>query len=335
MSLRDSRIPDSPHTSHQKASFRHEALFYSGLDDLIVRTVPFVHAGLDAGEGVVVALPPEKLGPLGAALGPRADRVGLVDLSVVGRNPARIIPAWQRFVAEAGPGRRMRGIGEPIWAGRSDAEVVESQLHEALINVALGEAGGMSLMCPYDVSVLPEGVLHEARCSHPHLSGVHGEGPSPAYCGFEVSRSFDQPLPPPTQRPEVMGIDRTTLPEVRQMIAARAERAGLSALKRSGVVLAVHELATNSLRHGGGTGVLRAWNEGAALLCEVKDRGHIRDRLVGRRNPAEDQIGGRGLWLVNQLCDLVQIRSTPEGTVVRVAMHADGPEGAAESLPAA
>src|SRR5207247_1710686 len=60
--------------------------------------------------------------------------------------------------------------------------------------------------------------------------------------------------------------------------------------------------------------------ERGALGCEVSDAGHIEEPLVGRVHPATDRTSGRGLWLVNHLCDLVQIRSSPQGTVVRVYM---------------
>ena len=85
-------------------------------------------------------------------------------------------------------------------------------------------------------------------------------------------------------------------------------------------MLAVHELATNSVRHGGGHGTCRLWRDGTALVCEVSDHGWITDPMAGRRRPAADQPGGRGLWLVNQLCDAVELRSSPAGTVVRVRM---------------
>jgi hypothetical protein len=40
--------------------------------------------------------------------------------------------------------------------------------------------------------------------------------------------------------------------------------------------------------------------------------------LVGRVRPTPDAQSGRGVWIANQLCDLVQIRSGRSGTVVRV-----------------
>ena len=85
-------------------------------------------------------------------------------------------------------------------------------------------------------------------------------------------------------------------------------------------MLAVGELAANSVRHGGGRGILRIWRTEAALVCEVRDRGHIDDPLVGRRRPPLAQLGGRGLWIANSVCDLVQVRSNAQGTAVRVHM---------------
>ncbi len=78
------------------------------------------------------------------------------------------------------------------------------------------------------------------------------------------------------------------------------------------------ELASNSIRHGGGVGLLRCWREADTLLCEVHDAGQIEAPLVGRSRPTPEARCGRGVWLVNQLCDLVQIRSAAAGTVVRV-----------------
>jgi hypothetical protein len=79
-------------------------------------------------------------------------------------------------------------------------------------------------------------------------------------------------------------------------------------------------VATNSLRHGGGRGVLRLWCAANAVVCEVSDAGRIDAPLVGRHRPAPTQTSGFGVWLANQVCDLVQVRSFPEGSVVRLHM---------------
>jgi anti-sigma regulatory factor (Ser/Thr protein kinase) len=85
----------------------------------------------------------------------------------------------------------------------------------------------------------------------------------------------------------------------------------------------VNEVATNSLRHADGWGVIRIWEEPHALVCDVRDGGTFDEPLAGRERPVPEEIGGFGLWLSNQVCDLVQIRSFPAGTVVRLHMHRD------------
>ena len=80
----------------------------------------------------------------------------------------------------------------------------------------------------------------------------------------------------------------------------------------------VNETASNSIRHGGGSGVLTCWGESDRLIYELRDAGVVRDPLVGRRAPSPAQESGRGVWLANQLADLVQIRSSPAGTTVRI-----------------
>ena len=82
--------------------------------------------------------------------------------------------------------------------------------------------------------------------------------------------------------------------------------------------LAASELATNSVRHGGGTGTVAMWLDKGAAVLQFTDAGTLLDPLTGRLSPPLDSEGGRGLYLVNQLCDLVQVRSSDRGTTVRV-----------------
>ena len=103
----------------------------------------------------------------------------------------------------------------------------------------------------------------------------------------------------------------------------RALEHGLAREPARDFVTAVNEIATNSVRHGGGSGRLRLWSEERTLVCEVADRGTIGDPLVGRRLPDPHREGGFGHWIANQLCDLVQVRSSARGTVVR--LHARRP----------
>jgi hypothetical protein len=53
------------------------------------------------------------------------------------------------------------------------------------------------------------------------------------------------------------------------------------------------------------------------LVAELSCTSRL-DPAVGRRRPSPDALAGRGLWLVNQLCDLVELRSVQGGAAVRL-----------------
>jgi anti-sigma regulatory factor (Ser/Thr protein kinase) len=307
-------------------SFRHEALLYAGEAEFVAATAAFIRAGLASGEAILAVVDPPKIALLRSALGDQADDVEFADMRVVGHNPGRILDAWYRFAADhAAVGAGARGIGEPVFPGRSRAELVECQLHEALINVAFPPHPAWSLLCPYDTSSLGAEVLAEARRSHPLLRLGTETMESPHYHDGDglAPRQFHDPLPPPAAGapPVELAIDPAHLGAVRRLVHNRAARAGASAERAGEAALAASELATNSLRHGGGRGRLLLWLDDGRLVCEVADGGHVSDPLVGRRRPTNRQLEGRGLWLVNQLCDLVQIRTSPRGTVVRAHMR--------------
>ena len=105
---------------------------------------------------------------------------------------------------------------------------------------------------------------------------------------------------------------------LRRLVADHAADCGLEFARQRDLVLATDEIVVNAVRHGGGDAVLKLWRDGDRAVAEVSDQGLLDDAMAGRREPDHLREGGRGLWIVNQLCDLVQIRSTPEGTVVRL-----------------
>jgi anti-sigma regulatory factor (Ser/Thr protein kinase) len=298
--------------------YRHEAFLYSGLPEFLSGTLSFIRRAVSAGDPVLVVVSPAKIGLLRQQLGAEAGQVSFADMTEAGGNPARIIALWQAFVQDNAGAAQLCGIGEPIDPGRSPVEVAECQLHEALLNVAFDAATPLWLLCPYDLEVLAADVIDEAQRAHPFVAHGDQRHASSAFEPIDLAAPFDRPLPPPAAGAACITFGSGDLRRLRAFVAGHAERAGLGTEPATGVVLAVSEVASNSIRHGGGHGELRVWTDGPILVCEVSDEGHITSPLVGRVRPVPDAAGGAGLWLANQLCDLVQISSSARGTTVRV-----------------
>lgn len=303
--------------------FQHQALIYEGEDEYLAGTVPFLEAALEAEERALVAVGPAQTEWLEGAFGAEDKReISFLNMEEVGRNPASIIPLWREFVDENG-GRRVRGIGEPVWAARSRAALEECQRHECLLNVAFEPGTAWSLLCPYDAGALSDDALERVAVSHRR---IHREGMSEESALFDPEPDcFAGELSPPSVSPETFAFGVEGLAAVRDRVAMAAEQVGMDPREVADLVTAASELAANSVMHGGGTGTLRLWCEDGRLLTEVHDRGLIEEPLVGRLRPDISQEGGRGLWLANQLCDLVQIRSGAAGTTVRLHAFASEP----------
>jgi anti-sigma regulatory factor (Ser/Thr protein kinase) len=296
-------------------SFVHPALFYQGEKEYLHGTVPFIRDGLKAGEPVAVAVPGPNLALLKKALGEDGDQVKFLDMTEAGRNPGRIIPRVLRAFADAHRQTRVRIIGEPIWAGRSAVEYPACVQHEALINPAF-QGRDVTILCPYDADRLADQVLTDAYATHPVIISGGREQSSTAYAPEDVVASYNQPLEQPAAAEE-LAFQAGQLPKARRFAVEQAARFNLSGVRLEDVALIVAELTTNSVVHGGGSGTLRVWTDDGHVVFEVRDRGHLHDPLAGRRPPAREKLGGRGLLLVHSLADLVRIHTTPDGTAVR------------------
>jgi anti-sigma regulatory factor (Ser/Thr protein kinase) len=301
----------------------HIALFYRTEPDYLGSVAGFIQKGLAAGEPAFAAVPGHKIGPLRDALGPQAASVAFADMTEIGRNPAWIIPRVQAFI-DAGGGRHVRYVGEPIWAGRTPGELREATRHEALINLAFSGAPA-TILCPYDTRRLSRRVLAGAECTHPALQRSGAVTRSGRYIGpNEIPPQVDGPLPPGPADAASLTY-RTDLSAVRALADREASRAGLPPRRAADLVLAVSEIAANTIRHTGAQGTLRAWHDRREVVCELNDPGHVKDPLAGRRRPAPGSPGGHGLWITHQACDLVELRSGPRGTTIR--LHMDRPVG--------
>jgi len=317
-----SRLPFAAHDRAPVKSFRHEAFLYSGIEHFLAGTTAFVGNALDDGEAVLAAVAEPHASLLRQALGDDAERIEFLDVGRVGRNPARLIPAWQDWVDRNAFARGFRGIGEPIRMGRTSSETAECRHHEQLVNTAFDDGPAWWLLCPYDVAALPAPMIEHAYASHPAVVADDTTTCSPAYRRPEPGSPAvaTEPLEEPPGRIHEIGFEMGSLGDLRDWVEKFAEPV-LGRQRTADAVLVVSELAANSIKYGGGAGILRLWRDGRALVCEVRDEGVITDPLIGRRRPIITVRGKAGLWIVNQVCDLVQIRSAPErGTVVRARL---------------
>jgi anti-sigma regulatory factor (Ser/Thr protein kinase) len=307
-------------------AFVHEAFLYAGNDEFVDGIAGFARDAVEADEPILVMVGRRKLDMLRDALGDDGRHVHFADMETIGANPARIIPAWSDFVEHhATTARRMRGVGEPIWRGRPADELVESQQHESFLNLAFADTRGMWLVCPYDTEALDPAVIDEAHHSHPVVSAdrVGAVRPSDRYRPHTeiLTTAFEAPLPEPPGAPPSFAFSAAELRMVRDLVADFAHDAGMSAPRVVDLVVAASEIATNSIRYGGGGGTVRVWRDAGAVVFEVRDGGRIDNALVGRQRPSNDRDGGAGLFLANAFCDLVQLRSGATGTTVRVRMR--------------
>ena len=134
----------------------------------------------------------------------------------------------------------------------------------------------------------------------------------------------DRPVPP---RPspdldDPMSYTYTTdLAAIRAVVHRYAIQAGLTEARAIDLTLAVSEVAANTVKHAKSPGSLQIWYDTKEIVCQIHDEGVITDPRAGQREPSLDAAGGHGLWIVNQVCDQVEIQSDETGTTIRLHMN--------------
>lgn len=311
------------HERPARPELTHQALIYGSDEAFLAATTAFCLDGLAAGDKVLAVTTTANVGLLRAHLGGAAGEVEFVDADDWYHAPGRTLGAYSRYVEEhKGAHERVRIIGEPVWHGRDLLEEAEWTRYESVINAAFADSPAW-IVCPYDERVLPEHIVAHARRTHPQVltgdevqaSGVYTD---PAAFTYDGDR-LPLPHPPASASRTVMDIAfGSDLGPMRQQVASHARRLGLSGERMGVLVMAVSELATNAVRHGAGHGRVRLWHEGARVVCDVTDPGRLEVAFPGYLPPDPAAPHGHGLWVVRHQCDLLQVRSGPEGTQIRL-----------------
>lgn len=305
---------------------RHAAVAYPTAGQMTESMLAFVKAGVEAGDAVLIASAGPVLQRLRLQLGGHGEHVMWTGMASPSTNPRRITAAMRAF-ADEHPSQPIRFVQEPAWHLLPQDHLCEAIRHESLVNLALNGSPAM-VLCAYQGHLDGE-LAASAQRIHPMVlqdgewqpSGeFDADAPVPGRCG--------QPLPVPPASAASLSY-RADQAGVRQFVADRARLAGLAPDRVTDLVIAAGELAANTLAHTSGPGTLWVWAAGGEILCQVADSGYVRDPLAGSflPDPAEPG-GGRGLWVVHQLCDLVETRTGPAGTAVRLHMRLTPPDQA-------
>jgi anti-sigma regulatory factor (Ser/Thr protein kinase) len=320
--VRTGAVLCSVDTYEGDVSFAHQALLYGSKDEFLAGALPLVRDGLKCGDPVRIATTERNTGWLRAALGAEARHVAFCDNSEWYVNPARALAALHHTVQAAmSGGHRLRMIEEPLWTARTGQDGREWFRYESLVNVALASANAI-FMCTYDTRVVELDVMANVARTHPQMILDGGLRASPTYTdpgvfNAECNRSPLPELPPPTLWLRFRELDQ--LATLRAFVTSHASQAGAATGSVLKFVQAVDEVATNAIEHGGGSAVLQVWTSPHTMVCEVSDTGAgLRDPLAGQLPPERFAAGGHGLWLARQFSDLVEVRSDPTGTIVRL-----------------
>ena len=152
--------------------------------------------------------------------------------------------------------------------------------------------------------------------------GPHPDGP--AGRGGRIYQGWPGPARGGGAQPVLdLGFDSGMLHTARAQMRACVSHAGFPEGRADDVVLAVHELAANAVRHGGGAGRLRIWDLAGALYCQVDD-GDLLASAKPEGSPDQAAMNslpcepGHGLWVVQQVADQMESLSGPGGTSVLI-----------------
>ncbi len=306
-------------TTHTEQKLRHSVVFYRTEREYLDCVVPLAAEWLTADRPVLITLPEPRIAMLRPALGALADdesaNLVMTDVTVVGRNPGRLLGMAGCFVRQH-PNRQVLMIGEPVWPGRTEAEYPACVQHEALFNIALAghEVTGV---CLYDAARLPADVLADARLTHPLIWRGGSPDHNAEYAVGLALDSSNESLPTSAAAVTYTVHELPDLSSARRYASRYARLLGMCPDRIDDLQLIATELATNSLRHTNGACRLAFWAHDGHLICEASDIGQLDDPLAGRRSSQS------GLFLVNAVADLVRTHISPAGTKIRAYLRLD------------
>jgi anti-sigma regulatory factor (Ser/Thr protein kinase) len=303
----------------------HAASVVASDAELLATALPFVEAGLRAGDLVALACPDETAALVCEALGEQA---WLVEsdprMSLLGSRPPDALSTCRRYLERAaGNGSGRLRVLADIDFGDEPADWREGQRFESVFNRLMGTAP-VSAICLYDSRRLPPEVLASAAATHPLL--VQGTDWR-ANSAFEDPDSYVPALPLPREpvedgAPVFVVEDASSLARLRHQLGAVLAARVPDRDQREDLHLAAAEIAANAFRHGARPVSARVWSDGERIVCAITDRGTTYADPLSGFVPAHGpdlSRGGMGLWLARKLWDHVDVLPGPGGLTVRLS----------------
>jgi anti-sigma regulatory factor (Ser/Thr protein kinase) len=296
----------------------HAAAIYDSDEAFLAMVVPFLRAGVAAGEPTLLRVEPHRQQLVRDALG---DVSGLTLLPDEARGDHPIVTLghndglFRRHLDDGAAQVRMlsdvpvNGHGAP-WSGWARYEAVMNHVFGRLPLVAV---------CPYDTRSTPPDVLDDVERTHQRLLTADGvDRVNPRFVepdAFLAERDGVEVDPLEHGRPD-MELAGPTPSTARAALAAVARTTALDRETAENLVFAASEIVTNAVVHGRPPVVLRAWSTLDRVAVAITDRGS------GPADPfsgyLRDPGGALGLWLARQLCTCVTMVREPAAFTVRL-----------------
>jgi anti-sigma regulatory factor (Ser/Thr protein kinase) len=303
----------------------HGAAIVSTQDEMLAAALPFLDAGLRAGDLVALTCPPETVALLSKELGEKARAVESEPrISLLGARAPDALTMCRRYLerAMAGGSGRLRIVAE-VDFGDEPADWREGQRFESVYNRLLGDAP-VSAICLYDRRRLPEAVVDSATATHPQLVRATTWSASP---GFQDPGVYVPSLPLPRAPIEdgdpVFSVENAaTLAGLRHQLGAVLATLVTDRDQQEDLHLGASEIAANAFRHGVRPVSAQVWADGDRVICVISDRGTSYSDPFSGFTPAHGldlSLGGMGLWLARKLWDHVDVLPTDEGLSVRLS----------------
>jgi anti-sigma regulatory factor (Ser/Thr protein kinase) len=296
---------------------RHNAYVYDDVDEYVARSFAFLRAGLEAGEGAVVANTRDGLAVMREALGTNAGRVRFVDGSEAYTRPAKTLASYhQVYSEELAKHPSLRAVAD-VQFGPDPGEWDQWTGYEAVFNESFGHLPAW-VLCSYNANRCPDPVLEGVWRTHPEV--VTSDG-------WNTSRHYEDPsdlLRAIAHEPETLAGLRpirfgNSVEEFREALARELVAEQVPAAKMLEMLLAAGEIATNAIEHGGGIEAVRAGRADGRFVCEIVDSGRgFDDPTAGYLAPREG-IGG-GLWVARQLTWNIEFFESAEGFTARIRL---------------